>query len=216
MSDGSLKVRDFPVGERPRERLVQYGARCLSSAELLSIILRTGSSKEGVTRLGERLLTHFGGLENIAATDISELTEVKGIGQAKAAEIKAAFELGRRLMGTRTDERPIIKSPADAANYLMAEMAHFKQEHVVLLLLDTRNRVLAAPTVYKGNVNSASIRAGEIFRYPIRANAATVIMVHNHPSGDPTPSSSDIIVTRQLVAAGKLLQIELIDHLIIG
>ena len=209
-------IHDLPQGERPRERLEHYGAGALSSSELLAIILRVGTGGENVVRVAERLLARYEGLPGLAQATVSELCQEKGIGQAKAVQIKAALELGRRLLVTAPHERPQMRSPADAANLLMAEMSLLPQEHLRTVLLDTRNRVLSIPTVYIGSLNAAQVRVGEMFREAIRANCAAMIVVHNHPSGDPTPSPEDVRVTEQLVEAGRLLDIDVLDHLVIG
>ena len=209
-------IHDLPEGERPRERLEHYGAGALSSAELLAIILRVGTGGENVVRVAERLLARFEGLPGLAQATVSELCQEKGIGQAKAVQIKAALELGRRLLVTAPHERPQMRSPADAANLLMAEMSLLPHEHLRTVLLDTRNRVLSIPTIYVGSLNTAQVRVGEMFREAIRANCAGMIVVHNHPSGDPTPSPEDVQVTRMIVEAGSLLNIDVLDHLIIG
>jgi DNA repair protein RadC len=206
----------MPTGERPRERLQHYGPEALSTAELMAILLRTGSQGENVLALATRLLVQFGGLGGLVKASLSELSAVKGVGQAKAAQLKAGLEIGRRLQIAAPDERPQITSPADAANLLMLEMGHLEQEHLRILLLDTKNRVLASPTVYKGNVNTSVVRIAELFREAIRHNSTGLILAHNHPSGDPTPSPEDVRITRQIVDAGKLLDIDVLDHLIIG
>jgi len=210
------RIADLPLGERPRERLLRYGAAALSNAELLAIILRVGGAGQNVVRLAESLLARFEGLPGLARAGTGELKQVRGIGDAKAAEIKAALELGRRLMAAAPEERVQIRSPADAANMLMVEMSWLEQEHLRVLLLDTRNRVLRIADVYKGSLNSSIVRVGELFKEAIRQNAAAVIMAHNHPSGDPTPSAEDVAVTRQMVKAGQLLDIEVLDHVVIG
>lgn len=212
----SPTIHDMAVGDRPRERLLQVGERALSTAELLAIGLRTGIGGENVVRLAERLLAQFGGLPGLARASIAELQTVKGIGPAKAIEIKAALELGRRLLASTPQERPKVTSPADAANLLMSEMMFLEQEQLRVLLLDTRNRVLSIQTIYVGSLNTSVVRIGELFRAAIRDNAAAVIIAHNHPSGDPAPSPEDINVTRQLVKAGNLLDIDVLDHVIIG
>lgn len=209
-------IRDLPQEERPRERLRKLGARAMSTGELLAITLRTGVGGENVLRLAERLLVHFSGLPGIARASHSELCEVKGIGPAKAVEIKAALELGRRLLAAAPEERERVTSPADAANLLMSEMMFLEKEHLRLILLDTRNRVLNTPTVYVGSLNASVVRVGELFRAAIRENAAALIVVHNHPSGDPSPSPEDVHVTRQIRQAGELLDIEVLDHIVIG
>lgn len=209
-------IRDLAEADRPRERLMQVGAQAVSTAELLAIILRTGTGGENVLRLAERLLAHFTDLSGLSRASIAELQSVKGIGPAKAIEIKAALEIGRRLLATSPQERPKITSPADAANLLMSEMMFLEQEHLRLILLDTRNRVLRTPTVYKGSLNTSVVRIGEVFRSALKENAAAMIVAHNHPSGDPSPSPEDVNVTRQLVQAGQLLDIDVLDHVIIG
>lgn len=209
-------IRDMPEDERPRERLMRVGARVMSNAELIAIMMRTGVGGENVLRLAERLLAHFNGLPGIARASLAELQTVNGIGPAKAVEIKAALELGRRLMASAPEERPRITSPADAANLLMSEMMMLEQEDLRVVLLDTRNHVLRVQTVYRGSLNTSVVRIGEVFRAAIKDNAAAIIVAHNHPSGDPSPSPEDIHVTRQLQQAGKLLDIELLDHVIIG
>src|SRR5690606_18544784 len=212
----ALLIRDMPRDERPRERLLHSGPEALSTTELLAITLRTGVGGENVVRLAERLLVQCDGLAGLARASINELCAVRGIGPAKAIEIKAALEIGRRLLAAAPEERRRITSPADAANLLMAEMMLLEQEQLRLILLDTRNRVLQMPVIYVGSLNTSVVRVGELFRAAIRENAAAIIVVHNHPSGDPSPSPEDIHVTRQIASAGKLLDIELLDHIIIG
>ena len=208
-------IKDLPEGERPRERLEHYGAGALSAAELLAIILRVGNRDENVIRLAQRLLTTYGGLVGLAQAPFSELIEIRGLGPAKTTQLKAAFELGRRLLVAAPHERPTVKSPADAANLLMLEMALLEQEHLRAVILDSKNHVIKVHTVYIGSLNTAVVRVGELFREAIRLNAAAVIVAHNHPSGDPTPSAEDVHVTRQIVEAGKLLSIDVLDHLVI-
>lgn len=211
-----LTIHDFPLDERPRERLVHYGPSALANAELLAILLRVGSPGENVVTLSTRILRDFGGLPGLARANFSELMSVKGISTAKAAQVKAALELGRRLLLSAPDSRPQITSPSDAANLLMLEMGSLPQENLRTILLDTKNRVLDSPTVYVGNVNSSIIRVAEIFREAVRENATAIIVAHNHPSGDPTPSPEDVRVTRSIIEAGRLLGIEVLDHLVIG
>ena len=211
-----LRIQDYPLGERPRERLQYYGASALSNAELLAILLRVGSPGENAIELSTRLLIEFGGLAGLAKAGFGDLTQVKGISTAKTAQLKAALEVGRRLLLSSPDARPQITSPMDAANLLMLQMGCLEQENLRTILLDTKNRVLDSPTVYVGNVNSSIIRVSEIFREAIRANATALIVAHNHPSGDPTPSPEDVQVTRSIVEAGNLLGIEVLDHLVIG
>jgi DNA repair protein RadC len=209
-------IHDLPDGERPRERLELYGAEALSTAELLAILLRIGNRKENALELATRMLIQLGGLNGLVRARFSEMSEIDGIGRAKAAQIKAGLEMGRRLLLTTPDERPQVGSPGDAANLLMVEMGYLEQEHLRVLLLDTKNRVLSSPTVYRGNVNTSVIRIAEVFREAVRQNCPAIIVAHNHPSGDPSPSPEDVNVTRQMVRAGELLDIQVLDHLIIG
>ncbi|MBN1283809.1 MAG: DNA repair protein RadC [Anaerolineae bacterium] len=211
-----LTIKELPAGERPRERLEQAGPGALSNAELLAIILRTGTGGEHVLRMAERLLAHFGGLTELARAGFAELTAVHGVGPAKAAELIATFELGRRLAAASPEARPQVRAPEDAASLVMVEMGLLRQEQLRVILLDTHNRVQAVSTVYVGSLNTAMVRAAEVFREAITRGAAALIAVHNHPSGDPTPSREDAAVTRRLVEAGELLDIEVVDHLIIG
>lgn len=209
-------IKELPSEERPRERLLHYGANALSNAELLAIILRTGTRDENVIVVAQRILAAFGSLGGLVRASTSEMMGKKGLGPAKVAQVKAAMELGRRLLIESPEERPQIRSPADAANLVMSEMAYLEQEHLRVMLLDTKNRVLDTKRVYQGSLNTSLIRVAEIFRDAIRANCASLIVLHNHPSGDPTPSPEDVAVTKQIVEAGKLLDIDVLDHLIIG
>jgi DNA repair protein RadC len=211
------RITDLAADDRPRERLRAVGAGGLSNAELLAILLRVGLKGENVVRLAERLLGQWGGLPGLHRMSHADLCQVKGIGQAKAAQLMAAIELGRRIAISSPEERPTISSPADAANLLMYQMSALEQEYLYVILLDTRNRVLGKPLeIYHGSLNTSLIRTGEVFREAVKVNAAGVIVAHNHPSGDPSPSPEDVAVTRALVEAGKLLDVEVLDHLVIG
>jgi DNA repair protein RadC len=212
----ALRIGDLPAGERPRERFLQVGPAGTSQRELLAILLRTGSGTSNALELADALLARFGGLAGLARAPMAELTAVRGIGPVKAMEIRAALELGRRAASAIPEERPQIRTPADAAQVVMYDMSVLEQEEVRTLLMDTRNRVLATSTVCRGSLNSAALRMAEVFKEAIRANAAAMILVHNHPSGDPSPSQDDVHVTRELLKAGKLLEIDVLDHLIIG
>ena len=209
-------IKELPSSERPRERLLEYGVGALSTAELLAIILRTGTKDENVILLSQRILARFGNLAGMVQASAAEMSREHGLGPAKVAQLKAALELGRRMLVESPDERAQIRSPADAANLVMTEMGLLEQEQLRVMLLDTKNRVLATKTVYKGSLNTSLIRVGELFREAIRANCASLIVLHNHPSGDPTPSPEDVAVTRQIVDAGKLLDVDVLDHLVIG
>ena len=211
-----LRLLEIPESERPRERLRSFGASALSNAELIAILLGTGSRGENVLSLATRLLSTFGGLNGLARLNDAELRKVRGLGEAKAAQLRAALELGLRLASTHPEERVAIRSPRDVAGLLQTEMSLLSQESLRVLLLNTKNQVMRVCEVYHGNVSSALVRPAEVFRDAIRDNAPQIIAVHNHPSGDPTPSSDDIAVTADLVRAGDLLQIEILDHIVIG
>ena len=209
-------IADLPNAERPRERLENAGAAALSNGELLAILLRTGLGGKSVIHLAEQLLADHNGLAGLMRLSFGELCTVRGIGKAKAAQLQAAVELGKRLAAISPEDRPRISSPADAANLLMLDMGYLDQEHLKVILLDTRNRVLKIVEVYKGSLDTSLVRVGELFREAIRVNAAGIILAHNHPSGDPSPSPEDLVLTRMVVEAGRLLSITLVDHLVIG
>lgn len=209
-------IRDLPNSERPRERLATYGPGALSTAELLAILLRVGTQGENVITLATRLIITFGGLRGLARASFTDLCNVKGLGQAKAAQLKAALEIGYRMQWEAPEERPQIKTPTDVAHLLMLEMSALDHEQLRVILLDTKNRVMAVHTIYKGSLNASMVRISELFRDAIKANAASVVIVHNHPSGDPTPSTEDVRVTVQIIQAGKLLDIEVLDHIVLG
>lgn len=211
------RITDMPSTDRPRERLATDGAAVLNNSELLAILLRIGVAGENAIRVAERLLAEVGGLAGLHRASYRDLCKLRGIGPAKAAQLMAAIELGSRIARTAPGDRPIISSPADAANLLMYDMAALEQEYLYVILLDTRNRTLGRPIeVYHGSLNTSLIRVGEVFREAVRVNAAGIIVAHNHPSGDPAPSPEDVAVTRALVEAGKLLDIDVLDHLVIG
>ena len=193
----------------PTPRITAVGVNAVSNVELLGAIL--GNADTGLA-----LLTKFPALQDLARANVQELEQVHGVGKAGAARIKAALELGRRLLQTGPDERLQIRSPADAATLLMPEMSLLEQEHLKVILLDTRNRVVTVVTVYVGSLNTSVVRVSELFREAIRLNVAAVIVAHNHPSGDPSPSPEDVSVTRNIIAAGQLLDIEVLDHIVIG
>lgn len=209
-------IRQLPSGERPRERLREHGPRYLNNAELVAILLRTGIAGENAIGMAMRILAEFEGLGGLARTGYAELSGQRGLSDAKTCEIMAALELGRRIASLAPEERAQISCPQDAANLVSAEMALLPQENLVVLLLNTRNQVVARRTIYIGTVNSSAVRPAEVLRPAIRENAPSIIVAHNHPSGDPTPSPEDVAVTRDLAAAGKLMDIELLDHLVIG
>jgi DNA repair protein RadC len=211
-----LTIHDMPQGERPRERLLREGATALSTAELLAIIFRVGAVGENVLAVSNRLLAKYGGLGGLARAPISDLQQEYGLGEAKVITLKAAFELGRRLTIASPDDRLQIRTPADAANLLMGEMSALEQEQLRVVLLDTRNRVIEMKMIYQGSLNTTQVRVAELFREAIRRGAAAIIVAHNHPSGDPSPSPEDVSITRAIIEAGKLLDIDVLDHLVIG
>ncbi|MBI2304941.1 MAG: DNA repair protein RadC [Chloroflexi bacterium] len=209
-------IKALPLSERPRERLRDQGADSLSNSELLAILLRTGTATENALEIASRLLAYFGGLPGLMKTSFDELRSQHGMGEAKVAQIKAALELGKRLVSFQGEERVVVKSPADVARLLLSEMSYLEQEEMRVVLLNTKNHVMRVSSVYRGSVNKSIIRVGELFREAVRLNSPAIIVVHNHPSGDPTPSDDDIQVTGELVRAGKVLDIEVLDHLIVG
>lgn len=212
----TVAIREIPQNERPRERLQHYGPSAVSTAELLAIQLRVGTTERSAIGLGELLLSQFEGLRGVANTTIEEMSSIKGVGSVKAVQIASAFELGRRLAALSEEERPAIKSPEDVAHLLMPELRDKKKEHLKSLLLDTKNRVLKILTVSIGILDSSLVHPREVFKDAIQASAASLIVAHNHPSGDPTPSAEDKRITLRLSECGKLLGIELLDHIIIG
>ena len=213
---GGYRIRDLESSQRPRERLASLGATSLSNAELIAILLRTGIKGINAVQLGQKILIDCGGLAGLHRLSYTELCRMRGVGPAKAAQIKAAVELGNRFAASTPTEHPVIQSPEDAASLILYEMGALEQEHLNVMLLDTRNRMVKLVEVYRGSLNSSLIRVSEVFKEAVRANAAAIIVVHNHPSGDPTPSPEDISVTHAIVQAGKLLDIEVLDHIVVG
>ncbi len=214
-SQPEYSLKHIPKSELPRERLKNLGASALKTEELVAILLRTGTHGENVLHLAERVLRSKGGLSELARLPYSEMTRIKGVGATKATQLYAAFELGRRLLVSSPEDRPVVKSPQDAAN-LLTDMCSLEQEVMKTLLMDRKNRVLAVATVYRGSLHTTVVRVNELFREAVRENAAAIIIAHNHPSGDPTPSAEDILVTREIVQAGKILDIDVLDHVVIG
>ena len=208
-------IREMPAEERPRERLMRYGPEALRTAELLAIILRVGSARGSAISLADQLLSHFGSLRAVAKATVEELSAVRGIGVAKAAQVKAAFELGKRL-ATAAEQRPLVNRPELAANLVMEDLRYRDKEHFEALLLDTRNQCIAIRPVSIGSLNSNVAHPREIFKEAVSHSANAMIVAHNHPSGDPTPSEEDKALTRRLVEAGKVMGIDVLDHLIIG
>ncbi len=212
----TYRIADLAPSERPRERLASHGPNALSVAELLAILLRTGVQGENAVEMGTRLLNKYQGLRGLHRASFEQLRNEHGLGEAKASQLKAALELGSRLQIENPGEAATIHSPEDAAALVQYEMSGLEQEELRVILLNTRNQVERIEIVYRGSLNSSQIRVGELFKAAIRGNSASLIVVHNHPSGDPTPSPDDVAVTRAIVQAGKLLDIEVLDHIIIG
>lgn len=213
---GARMVREMAEEERPRERLRQRGPASLSNGDLLAILLNTGIKGEPVTAVAQRLIAEHGGLVGLLKLDLSELSAIKVVGPVKATKLKAAFEIANRVQALGSDARPKISTPDDVVNLMGLEMSLLDQEELRVVLLDTKYRVLNVRTIYRGSVNQAQVRVGEVFRDAVRSNAVAIVVVHNHPSGDPTPSAADVSLTEDLVAAGRLLDIDLLDHLVIG
>ena len=212
----SFTVHDLPLSERPRERLLKHGVEALSAQEILALILGRGIKDESVIVTAQKLLSTFGNLKNIAAASMEELTKIKGIGPAKAAQIKAAFELSKRVEDSSDkDRKTTVKSPEDAIKSVKNQLKGKKKEHFLVLSLDTRNHLINIQTISIGSLDSSIVHPREVFKEAISSTAASVIFVHNHPSGDPTPSEDDIKLTKRLVEAGEILGIEVLDHIII-
>jgi DNA repair protein RadC len=209
-------IRELPDGERPRERLERRGPAGLTTAELLGLVWGTGTRGSTVAAMAEEALVRLDGLSGLAAASSPELQAVPGIGPVRAAQLAAAFELGRRLASDWPQGRWLIRAPRDLAERLLPAMGRLEREELRVVLLSAKNAVLATPTVYQGNVSAALVRVGELFRDAVRRHAAGLIVVHNHPSGDPTPSPDDLHLTAEAVAAGRLLDVPVLDHLIIG
>nr|WP_303621460.1 DNA repair protein RadC [Paucisalibacillus globulus] len=216
MKSTSIMIKDVPKEDRPRERLLNLGASHLSNQELLAILLGSGTKEESVMALSNRLLMHFEGLKLLKDATIEELTAIKGIGSAKGVLILSALELGKRLSQYKPNERYVIRSPEDGADYVMEELRNLNQEHFVVLFLNTKNQIIHRQTIFIGSLNASIVHPREVFREAVKRSAASIIVAHNHPSGDPTPSQEDIHVTRRLAESGKMIGIELLDHLVIG
>ncbi|HXH20549.1 MAG TPA: DNA repair protein RadC [Dehalococcoidia bacterium] len=212
----TTRIREMPSSERPRERLRDQGPQALSNAELLAIILRTGSAKQSVLSLAASLLARHKGLAGLARLTFSDLVREHGLGAAKAAELVATFTLAQRIKAVEPEERPLVRSPADVNLLLGDEMRFMDQERLRVLLVNLRNQVTSIAEVYRGSVTLTQVRIAELFREAVRQNAPSIILVHNHPSGDPSPSADDVTLTKIAVGAGEVLQIEVLDHVIIG
>jgi DNA repair protein RadC len=209
-------IQDLPLSQRPRERLRDLGAKSLRDDELIAILLRTGFTKSSVMEVAANLLMRFGGLAGLARASYDDLCEAPGLGPAKAAELQAAMTLGIRAAAVAAETRRLLSNPELVAEMLLNEMTHFDHEVVRVLALDTRLRLLRQTDVYKGSVHSTAVRHGELLRDAVKINASAVIVVHNHPSGDPAPSAADVAMTKGLIEAGRLLDIDVHDHMVVG
>lgn len=213
----NIKIKDIPNLERPREKLLSYGAESLNNYELLSIIFGTGVKGDNVISLSQRLLSNIGGLDNILSATIQEITSIKGIKSVKAAQILALAELFKRFNTLKSvSEKKKISSPMDLADLLLAEMSNLNQEVLKLIVLNTKNRIIKVKDIFKGSLNSSIVHPREIYCEAIKCSGASIIICHNHPSGDPTPSKEDINITLRIKECGKIIGIELIDHIIVG
>ena len=212
----SLRLKDQPVNERPRERLVARGPDALTQAELIAILLRTGLRGANVVQVGQNLLQKFGSLNALARATVDELKQIAGVGPDKAATLVAAIALARRMEQERSDESPVLDNPATVVHFMRETNRLLSVESFQALLLNTRKRLIRVEEISEGTLDTILVHPREVFRAAIVANAAGIVLVHNHPSGDPTPSEADIKVTRDLIRAGQLLKIEVVDHVIIG
>lgn len=216
MNSQSATLRDVPHEERPRERMMQYGAEALSHAELLAILIRTGTRSQTAVQLAGSILNRCGGIRHLLDMSLDELTSIRGIGPAKALQLRAGIELGKRIARSRLGDVVTVRRPKDAADYVMEELRYLKKEHFVCLFLNTKNHIIARETLSVGTLNASLVHPREVFRAAIKCSSASLICVHNHPSGDPAPSPEDIALTRRLAEAGQLVGIEVLDHLVIG
>lgn len=215
--DNYLRMLDIPENERPKEKLLRYGAESLSNPELLAIVLRTGTKGENVLNLSQKIIAELNGLNGILNASVKEMTKIKGVKEAKASQILAIAELFRRFNTYKSfNEFKRITSPREVANMFYGEMGASNQEVLKLIILNTKNEVIKIKDVFKGSLNSSLVHPREIFNEAIRSSAASIIICHNHPSGDPTPSSEDIKVTTRINQSGEIIGIKLIDHIIIG
>ncbi|MFZ5352952.1 MAG: RadC family protein [Bacillota bacterium] len=212
----NMTIKEIPLNERPRERLLKNGAEILSNAELLAILIRTGTKNESALALSYRIMNQNQGIRFLTDCSVQELSKIKGIGTAKASQLKAAIELGRRLACSSSGNEIFIRSPQEAAIVLMEDMRYLKKEYMKALLLNTKCGLISIEDISVGNLNSSIVHPREVFIPAIKKSSASIILAHNHPSGDPTPSKEDINITKRIAEAGKIIGIELVDHLIIG
>jgi DNA repair protein RadC len=215
MSAG-IRIKDIPKNERPRERLVELGADALNASELIAILLRTGTKGCSAVDAAQQLLTKFGTLTALSQASLTQLQEVDGVGLDKAIALKSAFTLARRMARELHGDSPVLDNPASIADLLREQNRDYKVEHFQAVLLNTRRKLIRVEVISQGLVDTLLAHPREVFKPAIAANATAVVLVHNHPSGDPTPSANDIKVTRDLIRAGQLLKIDVLDHIILG
>lgn len=211
-----LRIHDIPVSERPRERLARHGAEALRSAELVAILLRTGTKGISAIQIAEQLLAKYGSLDLLARASLEDLGKIKGIGKTKAITLKSAFTLAQRMAREQWQDAPLLESAEQIATLLREENRFYEVEHFQVILLNTRRRLIRVEHISQGTLDTLLVHPREVFKLAIVANAAAVVLVHNHPSGDPSPSEADIAVTRDLIRAGQLLKVEVLDHIILG
>ncbi|MDS0528011.1 DNA repair protein RadC [Clostridium sp. SHJSY1] len=214
--DNNLKIMEIPINERPVEKLINFGAETLNNQELLAVILRCGTRGQNILTLSEKILSEVNGLNGILTITYDEIKKIKGIKTVKASQILALAELFRRFNTLKADSRITINSPKDIAEMLMIEMADLNQEVLKLIVLSTKNKIIKVKDVFKGTLNSSLIHPREIYCEAIKSSGASIIICHNHPSGDPNPSEEDINITLRLIECGKIIGINLLDHIIVG
>lgn len=211
-----VTIKDLPCEERPRERLLRLGAESLSLAELIAIIIRTGTHTQSAVQISEQLLSVFGGIQPLLKASVEELSIINGIGMAKATQLKAVFELGKRLAATNSGVEIVIRSPEGVASLLMQEMRFLEKEHFKAVLLNTKNVVIKVVTISIGHLNASLVHPRELYKEAIKHSSAALILAHNHPSGDPSPSNEDLQITKRLCEVGELIGIRVLDHIIFG
>jgi DNA repair protein RadC len=212
----SIRIKDLPDSERPRERLVEKGADALKNSELIAILLRTGLKGVSAIQVAEQLLQKFGTLDNLSRASLPDLRQIKGVGRDKAIALKSAFTLARRMAAELREEGPTLDNPDIIADLLREENRAYEVEHFQVLLLNTRRKLMRLERISQGTLDTILVHPREVFKSAVAASASAIVLVHNHPSGDPTPSEADIKVTRDLIRAGQVLKIEVLDHIILG